>query len=336
MNNLFLFLFVCVSLFAQSQESPQQIERELQRDEAQFKRAKRMFNPWYTGPLITPAASMMPLGQANVSAYLSINGTYANFDKHRHSVSLSHNLYFAQIQPGLLVGLTDSVDFAINPSATLNWQNHRTGGGFNDLSATIGFPITRETLYLPNMKFTITETFPTGKYQRLSTNGLNLNSTGGGSYQTQFGFGIGKVIWWIYSHPLHLRFFVGYTIPTTVHVRGFNTYGGGFNTRGTVHPGNTLTTDLGTEWSFTERWVLALDTVYVAQNRTKFHGQNGTLANGSAATVGGGYNENLSFAPAIEYNWNENLGIIWGVQFSVYGRNSQNFIKGQFGVTYTW
>ena len=46
--------------------------------------------------------------------------------------------------------------------------------------------------------------------------------------------------------------------------------------------------------------------------------------------------DNLSLAPAIEYNWNENLGVLGGAQFSGYGKNSANFITGQFSVVYTW
>ena len=293
-----------------------------------------MFNPWYTGPLITPSASMMPLGQGNIQPYLFFGGAYARFNKDRRSISLPHNVYSMQVTSGVFMGITKSVDLIITPSATVNWQkdlageNH-SGGGFNDITASLGFLITPETLYVPAMKFSIIETFPTGKYKKLSLNGQGLNSTGGGTYQTQFGFAISKVIWWMYRHPMNLRAFVGYTLETTVHVDDFNTYGGALRTHGKVRPGKTFTSDLGIEWSFTERWVAALDVVYVAQNKTRFHGT-------TVAPVGGGYNDNLSLAPAIEYNWNENLGILWGVQFSVYGRNSLNFAKGQFSVTYTF
>lgn len=334
MKKIFLFLFSCI--FLSAQESPQYIERELLSADAQYERAKNMFNPWYTGPLVTPSASMMPPGSADIQPYLFIGGTYGGYNKDREAISLPHNIYSLQVISVTLVGVTDSVDFTLTPSGIVNWENHKNGGGFNDLTAIAGFCITKQTLYVPSMKFTIAETFPTGKYKNLSSNGLGLNSTGGGSYQTQFGFAIGKVIWWIYEHPLHLRYFVGYTVATPVHVRGFNTYGGGFNTRGVVHPGKSFTSDLGMEWSFTEKWVLAMDVVYFLQNETKFHGYSGVLANGAPAVVGSGYNDNLSLAPALEYNWNANLGVVCGVQFSVYGRNSPVFAKGQFSVTYTW
>jgi hypothetical protein len=316
--------------------TPEQIQRELDQAERQFQKSKGMFNPWYAGPLVTPSASMMPVGQANIQPYLFVSGTYAAYDNDRHSVSLPNNVYNVQVIAPMQIGVTDSTDFVINPSAEMSWSNGKNGGGFGDLGVTYGFKIQGESLYIPKFKFTISETFPTGKYKNLSHNGLNLNSTGGGSYQTQFGFATGKVIWWTYPYPMNTRLFIGYNIGTTVHVRNFNTYGGGFGTRGKVRIGNTLTADLGLEVSFTQRWVFALDVVYVAQNETKFHGNPGVTADGLPASVGSPYNDNLSLAPALEYNFSEALAILWGLQFSVYGRNSGVIMKGQFSVEYEW
>lgn len=328
MRYLLIFLVIVFSVNAQI-KTPQQIQKELDQAEAQYKRAKKMFNPWYTGPLITPSPGMMPPGNANIQPYTFVSGTYAQFNKNRESIGLAHNIYSLKQTSGMATGITKTVDFAATPAAIVQWQNGETGGGFQDISATIGFLINPETMYIPGMKFTINETFPTGKYQHLSLNGLGLNATGGGTFQTQFGFAISKIIWWVYDHPMNVRWFVAYTVETPVHVKGFNTYGGDLTTHGVVHPGNSFTTDLGLEWSFTQRWVLALDVAYVNQNQTTFKGF-------STAPVGGGYNDNLSLAPALEYNWNPNLGVVAGCQFSVYGRNSANFVNGQFSVTYTW
>jgi hypothetical protein len=332
MYRLIPFLFIA-SLIAQT---PQEVQKQLDQATDKLNKATAMFNPWYTGPLITPAAAMMPLGSGNIQPYLIMQGAYATFNKDRKSIPIKHNIYSLKVSMLTFTGVTNSVDFNLTTTAGVNWQNHQTGGGYSDTTGILGFRICHETLYIPHAKFTIGETFPTGKYKNLSTNGLGLNSTGEGSYQTQFGIAASKIIWWTYPYPFKTRIFIGYTVATPVHVSGFNNYGGGFHARGVVKPGNTLTTDFGLELSLTQRWVFATDIVYVAQNKTKFHGYPGVLANGLPAAVGGGYNDNLSIAPAIEYNWNENLGILWGVQFAVYGRNSQNFTNGEFSVTYTW
>ncbi len=333
----FLMLFlVPLWICAQPIKSPQQIQAELDQAESQFKKSKEMFNPWYTGPLVTPSASMMPPGQANIQPYLFISGNYAAFNKDRESIALPSNSYQMQVIAPMQMGVTPSTDFVFSPGAVMNWSQNQNGGGFSDLGASYGFSIFKETLYIPKFKFTISQKFPTGKYKNLSTNGLNLNATGGGSYQTQFCFTAGKVIWWTYPHPMNIRLFFGYNMGTVVNVKNFNAYGGGFGTKGRVRIGNTFTTDLGLEVSLTQRWVAALDVIYTASNATKFHGNPGLNKDGTPASVGNPYNDNLSLAPAIEYNFSESLGILWGVQFSVYGRSSANFVNGQFSVTYQW
>lgn len=321
-------------LFSVEEKTPDEIELELNQAEIQFTRAEQMFNPWYTGPLITPSASMMPPGSANIQPYLFYTDNYAQFNSNRKSVSFESNLQ--QLNPQFIIqtGITNTTDLAVGFSGVANWQNGQSGGGFNDITATIGFSILRESRYVPKIKFTIQETFPTGNYQNLNTNGLGLSATGQGAFQTQFGLSLGKLFFWTTSHPLNTRLFFGYKTPNdSVEVHNFNAYGGGYGTYGHVRIGNAFKADLGLELSLTERWVAAIDIVYTAQGKTSFYGFRGVSSEGAPASVGSGYSDNLSLAPAFEYNWNENLGIVAGGWFSVYGRNSLNFGSAVFSVT---
>lgn len=311
------------------QRSPQEIQKELDTAEAQFAYAKTLFSPWYTGPLVTPSATMIPPGYAMTQPYIYAVDNYASFDKNRKSHSLESSLVQLHTQPIICqIGVTDTVDTLVVFGQLMNWQHGHFGGGIQDVGTTIGFLIYRQSLYVPQFKFTITQSYPTGKYQNLSTNGLGLNATGAGAYTTQFALTTSKVLFWNTHHPVNSRLFIGYALSTPVHVENFNSYGGGFGTKGVVHPGNSLTVDLGLELSITQRWVVATDIVYTATNRTKFNGNSGHLANGSPASVGSGYSDNLSLSPAFEYNLSENSGFIAGLWFSVYGRNSLNFVQG--------
>lgn len=314
-------------------KSPEEIAQELAAAEKQFNDALEIFNPWYTGPLLTPSASMMPVGVGNTQPYLFITDTYASFNEDRKSVSLPSHQVQLKGAANLQTGITDSFDLNVNFSGVSNWQYGTNGGGYGDMSVVAGFLINKQTRYAPQVKFTVTQSFPTGSYKNLSTNGYNLGATGAGAYSTQFGLAFGKLVAWNTQHPMNMRLFFGYQISTPIHVKNFNAYGGGFGTNGTVHPGNSLSVDFGYEYSINQRWVLATDIVYTATNRTKFHGNPGTLADGTPASVGSGYSDNLSLSPAIEYNFNENIGFIGGVWFSVYGRNSGNFASGILSVT---
>lgn len=338
MRKLFVWLLVFPFLIWSQEEeiTPQEVEVELESAQAQYQRAKKMFSPWYTGPLITPGAGMMPVGSGNSQPYLFVIDNYASYNTERKSIPLPSNLVQLKGTANLQTGVTDTFDFNVNFSGQGNWQYGHSGGGFGDMSIVGGFSIYKQTIYVPDAKLTITQTFPTGEYKNLSSNGFNLNGVGAGAYSTQFGLGFSKIIFWTTKHPMNIRCFFGYQLSTVVDVRGFNTYGGGFGCKGRVRPGNLFSADFGYELSLTQRWVGAIDVVYTATNSTKFHGNPGVLKNGTPSGVGTGYSDNLSLAPALEYNFNPNIGIIAGAWFSVYGRNSLNFASGILSATFSF
>lgn len=334
----FLLCTGASALLAQYEEhkTPEQIDLELQQAENDFQKAKKMFNPWYTGPLLTPGASNMPQGWGNIQPYLYVTDNYAHFDSKRHSHRLDSSLVSLNPTVSLQFGVTKTMDITLAMQGLANWQHHQHGGGFGDTGVTVGFPIYVQTVHVPGIRFCVKETFPTGKYEHLNSNGFNLSSTGMGSYQTQFSLSLAKILRWSSQHPMNFRMAFSYNIPTPVKVHGFNTYGGGYRTHAKVHPGNTFSADAALEISLTQRWVVASDIVYTATNQTTYSGHPGTTASGDPASLGGGYNDNLSLAPAVEYNWNENLGMLGGVWFSVYGRNSSNFVSGIISFTWTF
>jgi hypothetical protein len=79
-----------------------------------------------------------------------------------------------------------------------------------------------------------------------------------------------------------------------------------------------------------------MDIAYTYSAKTTFTGSPGTTALGTPASVGGPFNEQLSLAPALEYNPNGNLGFIAGCWFSVWGKNSLDFVSGVASVTWTF
>ncbi len=333
--NLFQSQYIAQASDQERIKSPQEIQRELDRDEELFKEAKEMFNPWYTGPLLTGGAHMMPPGSANIQPYIFVTDNYAVWNNERKSVSIPDRW---NLNPQFVIqtGITNWMDILLAIQGNVNWQKDKCSGGFGDMSLNIGFPLLEEGLYRPAMKVTISETFPTGRYQKLNPKKIGLDATGAGSFQTAFGFRISKLVFWSYKHPMNLRASYTYIIPSDVHVKSFNSYGGGYGTRGKVKPGNNSQADVAFEYSFTQRWVFSTDVVYVWANRTTFSGNPGKNADGTTASVGGGSSDQLSLAPAIEYNWNANLGFLAGVWFDVYGRNTSKFVSGIVSVTYTF
>lgn len=346
MNRLFFLFFLPLVLLAQQADlhfigqkvnehqrvPPEQIEKELAEAEAQYEHALKLFNPWYTGPLITPSATMVPPGKAMWQPYLYLTDTYGAFNEDREWVD-TPNAFSAQAYPVIVqVGVTPSVDTTVIMSTVANWKKDQFSGGFNDTTLQIGFLIQRETIHVPKAKFVIGQSFPTGKYQHLDPKNIGLDATGAGAWKTSFNLTFGKVILWNTLHPVNTRISMGYTIPTNVKVHNFNAYGGGYGTNGTVRPGNTFNVDMGLELSINQPWVVALDLVYNCTNRTKFSGNPGTTTPDGPipASNTSGYSDQFSLAPAVEYNFNDSMGLVAGAWFTVYGRNASNFVSGIF------
>lgn len=335
-------LLTMLPFFATAQDdtdrikTPEEIEQELDEDEVLFKHAQEMFNPWYAGPLLTGSSTMMAPGSANFQPYVFVTDNYASWDADRNTVNQPDKWVLNPSINGFQFGITNWMDMTLTTQWFMQWQDHERGSGWGDSSVTVGFPLLRQGLNTPGIKIQFTETFPTGRYEKLSSHKLGLDATGAGSYQSSFGLRVGKIIFWSYKHPLSLRFAYDYVIPSNVHVKGFNAYGGGHGTRGTVHPGNYQQLNLAYEYSFTQRWVFATDFVYTWSNKTTFHGRRGTTSEGLPASVGSGSSDQLSLAPAIEYNPNPNLNFLGGVWFDVYGRNTSKFISYIVSVEYTF
>lgn len=317
-------------------KSPEEIQRELEEDERLFKQAQEMFNPWYAGPLLTGGAHMMPPGSANIQPYIFVTDNYARWDSDRKTIHPPSLVTLAPSISGFQFGLTNWLDMILILQGSVNWQSGKHGGGYGDMILGVGFPILEETLKRPAIKFVFNETFPTGKYQRLNPRKIGLDATGGGSFVSQLGLRISKLYYWSHKHPVNLRASYSYSIPSNVHVRSYNTYGGGQGTAGTVHPGNFQQADVAGEYSFTQKWVFAMDIVYTWAHKTTFHGTPGRTATGGIASVGGGSSDQLSFAPAIEYNPSASLNFITGIWFDVYGRNTPKFVSGIISVSYSF
>lgn len=337
---LFLLSFFALGgVFLSAQQTelvpPEEIEKQLSSAEKEFKEAQEMFDPWYAGPLLTGSAHVIAPGLVNVQPYLFATDTYARFDSDRKV----HNIHdISTINPTAIfqIGVIQWMDAIVSVQGVYNKSNGYSAGGLGDSTAGLGFGLLAEGPYNPALLIGIKETFPTGRYEKLSPKKGGIDAVGAGSFQTTVNFNISKVVWWITTHPMNLRLSLNYTVPAPVSVRGFNAYGGGYGTHGTVYPGNTFAVDFGYEFSFTERWVLALDAVYSNSARTRFSGDSGVTASGTPASVGGGSSDQLSFAPALEYNPNANLGFIAGVWFTAWGRNSSDFVSGVFSFTYTF
>lgn len=294
--------------------------------------------PWLTGPLIAPVGTVVPYGDFVVESYIYFTTNTGSYDKHWHAVSATENFYTLNIQFLVFFGLTPWCDLNIIPQFFYNTASNQHSFHSGDLTVGLDFQLLAAdfTPYFPGITFAVREVFPIGNFQRLSPRKLFTDQTGMGTFATQFDLIFYKVFHLYGLHWLSTTFSSQYTVNTPVNVHGFNAYGGGFGANGKALAGNSFQGILSFELTLNQNWVLALDNVYTQTNSTQFFGIPGIDFSGSFAEVGISSSEQISFAPAIEYNFSSNFGIIAGCWFSALGRNSTEFRSGVVNFEYTY
>lgn len=291
--------------------------------------------PWLTGPLLTPSGQAVPLGHINVEPYLyslAANGVYNDHWHKEKTPTLWLNFFQCPIQ----IGLTSWMDVQINPTVFWNYKQHKAHWSFGDFPVGLEIQLyTADPLnWIPNVKLLLREVIPSGKYRNLDPDALGTDAGGAGSWSTQVGLTFSKLYHLYKLHYLSLRLFLQYTLSAPVHVTGFNAYGGGFGADAKVFPGQAFTTACGIEITLAQTWAFALDLLGNWEATTKYSGFPGELISGIPAPLGLPPSIQYSLAPAIEYNWNENLGVIGGAWFSVAGKNAQAFAGAVWALNY--
>ncbi|MBI5274667.1 MAG: hypothetical protein HY860_06425 [Chlamydiales bacterium] len=285
--------------------------------------------PLFTGPLLTPSAHIVPLGHWNLEPYVYVISNYGSYNQDRHIVYGSHNVVVNPQLP-IWVGLTSFMDIVAYPQFFSRFRDGESSTQFGDLEIGLEFQLLMDSPdnFYPGLKLFIGEIFPTGPYNNLNPNKLGTDLGGAGTYLTEFTL-VGTRVWNLYRcHYLSFKSAITYGITTPVEVNGFNNYGGGFGTHGKVKPGNQFTFFAALEYNLSIHWGLACDIEYFYTNKTSFSGTPGVTTTGSVASSSRPSSEQWSISPAVEYNFNENIGIIAGSWLTFAGRNSQAFISG--------
>lgn len=276
-----------------------------------------MAGPWWTGPLLAPSGKTIPAGHINYEQY----GFYSRYQGGMNNLEL---------MPILSVGLTDFMDAQTALPLDHNWIHGQQDTSIGDYSLGLGFQLLQqhEQSWIPDLRFFIQEVFPTGRFENLSTVKSGADRTGTGAYQTTFGLNFQRLTTLSSEHYLRTRLSFVAALASGVTVHGLNAYGGGLMTEGRVRPGNSYSADLAFEYSLTQQIAPVFEMLYVNSSANNFIGNPGFTPGGTLASIGGAGGDQLSLAPAIEYNFTPSIGLIAGVWFSASGPPSSRFVTG--------
>lgn len=281
-------------------------------------------SPWMTGPIIAPNGRTIEPGHFNFEPY----GFYTVYPQ---------NFRNFETVPILTFGATSFMDILTFVPYDFNWKDNQEGHNVADYSLGFGLQFLREVKnsWLPDLRMVILETFPTGKYDRLDPKKLGTDQTGLGSYQTTISFNFQKLLTLKNDRYLRMRLGLAGSHATEVSVTGVNVFGGDETTKGKERIGNNYSAVLAFEYTLTQNWVPVFEVLFVNSGGTDFSGSTGFSPGGTTDTMAGGAGGNqTTIAPALEYNFNEHLGIIGGVWFPINGPRTGQFKSYTLAINY--
>ncbi len=307
---LLVVLALIASTPATADEAPSAPERE------------SLADAWWTGPLLAPNASTFPAGHALVESYVfdvNNNGQYDTSGRHGPAAG-GHELGSLTY---LIYGLTDRVSLGLLPRFFYDeppGAPNSSSPDLGDLGAQVQVGLTsfHEGSSVPATSLVLGETFPTGRYDRLTN---PADALGVGVYSTAFSWYSQDYLWLPNGRILRVRLDLTYAISSSASVVDQSAYGTPSGFRGRAYPGDSFTADAAAEYSLTRNWVLATDLVWVHDSSTRLTGSEPGLGGSALVDTQSGSSEYLAVAPALEYNFSARVGVIFGARIFVAGRN---------------
>ena len=270
---------------------------------------------WWTGPILTNSAGTLPRGHFLIEPYL-------------YDVIADHTNGFGS-RTYVLYGLADR--FTIGSIAIAGFNEVSDGlssssVGMGDFTSLAQYRLTQfhAGSWTPTTSFEVQEAFPTGKYDRLGNR--PSDGLGSGAFTTTLGLNSQTYFWMPNGRILRMRFNASETLSNEVSVEDVSVYGTAAGFRGHAQPGRSFFIYASLEYSLTRRWVLALDTPYSHGGNTRTIGYEmldlNIEQNPPSIRLNSGSSDSFGFAPAVEYSWKPNLGVVFGARVIGGGHNT--------------
>jgi len=282
-----------------------------------------IWDPWLTDPFFTPTATNIDPGHLLVQPVFAALWQYGSYT---NNWGIKREDTIWSINPGIVLqtGFSEKTGIEGFFGFTTNFQSGKQSTHFDDILLFLGYQLLEDdrNSWVPDLRLQLQVNVPTGKYKNFDPDKTDIESTGNGAYQ------LGPVLAYqkLYAHThsyFVLHWSLGYIFPFKANVKGFNTYGGGYGTDGTIRPSQTFYAFLSGEYAYAKHWVFAWDSfIFYNTATSSFSGTPGVQANGKPAETGLDYSININLSPQIEYNFSETSGLLFGVWATVAGRNT--------------
>jgi len=288
-------------------------------------------NQWFTGSLEAPSPALPKAGMLAIEPYAVLQFDTGAYADNGHHLSTNDNASTAETLLVIKYGITNRLTVEALPSLSRSWnsQSHSSGAGVGDLPIELEYRLTDGNYHngAPSLTLDLGVTLPTGEYDRLSK---SLNGVGQGAYLLKQGVVLQSLFDTPGNHPVRIRVYASLFEPLShPGVNDLSVYGTSQGFAGRVRPGISGQWGIGGGWALDRNWVFAVDLV---QNLARGYRLTGVDGGGSAVATTGPNTSNTALAPAIEYNWSANGGLIAGVEYTAAGRNTASYVAPQIAV----
>ncbi len=274
--------------------------------------------------MLANSAATLPRGHALIETYV-----YDRITATSHGLgSLTYLLY----------GVTDTLTLGAKPSFGFNSvSNGRDGSGvgFGDLTLTAQYRLTSFDAgrSIPAIALSVQHSLPTGKYDRLGDR--PSDGLGSGAHTTILSVYAQHYFWLPNGRIFRARLNASTAFSDAAKLTDVSVYGTRDGFRGRARPGKSFSLGVSGEYSLTRSWVLALDLIYNHDDPTRVHGFDIRDAV-NPIRYRTGSSDGFAIAPAIEYSWKPNLGVLLGTRFVPRGHNVTASITPALAINYVY
>lgn len=294
--------------------------------------------PWFTGPLLAPSGHTVSMGHRNFELLAFDNINLGLYNHSGHFISLPHT-DTKVIFPLFSLGVTEKIDVQFAFPYSYSKNEFTSSDGIGDASLVLGYQLLEQQgkIWQPDLRLAFVQILPSGRYDGLSNIGNGLDGNGLGSYQLGIQLNFQHLLTLLKDHYLRSRLSFAYIYANAETISGISVFGGTPQTSGRLKPGNFFGVDIATELTLTQNWVAVMEAQFYQIGGTRFNGiigKNNDLD--IPTTLGHGELMQVALAPAIEYNFSPNIGIIAGPWFSIAGHDTPAFISYALALNFYW
>lgn len=263
---------------------------------------------WWTGPMLAASPNTLPAGHVLLEPYFFDTKT-----AHAHGFGT-----FTYALVGLFDRLTAGAIIITNWNRPDNGTSS-SGMGLGDVTLQATYRLTRfrKGSWVPITAVVFQETLPTGKFDRLGNR--PSDGMGSGAYTSAVAF-YAQSYYWLPNHRiLRMRLNLTQSFSHSVDLQDVSVYGTDAGFRGTANPGAVFASGIAAEYSLTRSWVLAFDAQFNHYWNTRVSGFDAldpsSTQDPPSILFNSGAHHSFAFAPAIEYSWTPNIGVLFGTRF---------------------